>query len=673
MFPRSRPLKTMSRRITLAAIGAIALGVMFARAAWAFEDPDSTKAGAGKPSRAVSPAELRLKADVSYLAADEREGREPGTQGIEAAADYVAGVFKAAGLKPAPGADGYFQPFTIGGDPTLSRDQELAFHGPEGRSIAAVLKTDFTPLAIGVGATLEKVPIIFAGYGITAHDEAHKLAYDDYAGIDVKGKAVLILRREPQYGDKSSPFDARRIPRGDGTRSTDWATFQHKASNAFQHGAVAVLLVNDRTTVDEDKDELLNFLRAGNAPFSNIPFVMLTRDLADKLLSAAGQPVLEELEKQIDQEFKSNPRELKGWALSGRIAIERHTIQTKNVIGVIEGSGPHAEETVVIGGHYDHLGHGGFFSGSLALFSRAIHNGADDNASGTSMVLEMARRLGARRDPPPRRVVFMAFSGEERGLLGSTYYVKNPLFPLAWTVMMFNCDMVGRLNDKNALTMIGTGTSPGLEALVDVLGKSAGLTIKKVSGMTDGFGGSDHQAFYSRGIPVLFAFTGIHGDYHRPTDDSDRINYAGMARIADYLELLLLDVIRRPERPTLVRISAPPHGGQGSATARMGSVYVGTIPDYAYEAKDGMRIDGVSEGSPAQNGGLKAGDIITRFGDQPVGTIYDYMASMGKHKPGDQVNLVVRREGMEVKLRITLGSRSKRPAQPQDILKFLFP
>ena len=370
--------------------------------------------------------------------------------------------------------------------------------------------------------------------------------------------------------------------------------------------------------------------------------------------------MLEDLEKQIDRDFKPHPRELKGWTLAERIAIERHTIPTKNVIGVIEGSGPHAEETVVFGGHYDHLGHGGFFSGSLAVFSRDIHNGADDNASGTSMVLEMARRLGARRDPPPRRVVFIAFSGEERGLLGSMYYVRNPLFPLDSTVMMFNCDMVGRLNAKKELTMIGTGTSPGLEALVDVLGKSAGLTIKKVSGMTDGFGGSDHQAFYPRGIPVLFAFTGIHGDYHRPSDDADRINYAGMARIADYLELLLLDVIRRPERPALVKVSSPPHGGQRSDTARMGSVYVGTIPDYAYEAKDGMRIDGVSEGSPAQKGGLKGGDIITRFGDQPVGTIYDYMAGMGKHKPGDQVNLVVKREGMEVKLQITLGSRPGR-------------
>jgi hypothetical protein len=256
-------------------------------------------------------------------------------------------------------------------------------------------------------------------------------------------------------------------------------------------------------------------------------------------------------------------------------------------------------------------------------------------------------------------VVFIAFSGEERGLLGSQYYVQHPLFPLAGTVMMFNCDMVGRLNGKNELTMIGTGTSPGLDALAEVLGKSAGLTIKTVAGMTDGFGGSDHQSFYPKGIPVLFVFTGVHGDYHRPSDDSDRINYAGMARIADYLELLLLDVIRRPERPAFVRLAEPRRGGLTDPARRGSSVYLGTRPDYSSESKDGMRIEGVSPGSPAEKGGLKGGDVITRFAGKPVSTIYDFMESMNQHKPGDQVEILVKREGKEVKLQVTLGSRGR--------------
>jgi Peptidase family M28/PDZ domain/PA domain len=619
-----------------------------ARASIGDDTPDP-----GRPlGTPLTAAEERMKGDVTFLAADAREGRAPGTKGIEAAADYVAGVFKGAGLTPAPGAAGYFQPFSISGRPTLGADQELVLLGPDGKEVKGSLRSDFIPMSVGVGATLDHVPIVFVGYGITARDADLKLDYDDYAGIDVKGKAVLLIRHEPQQGDDASPFD--------GKRTTSYATFQHKATNAFQHGARAVLLVNDEAGLGGEKDKLLPFGTGGDDANSNLPFVMLSRDFADKLLIAAGAPRLAQIEKEIDQELKPRSQELKGWDLSEKIAIERPGVETKNVVGVVEAAGPHAGETVVIGGHYDHLGHGGMMSGSLAIFSRDIHNGADDNASGTSMVLELARRLGARRDPPPRRLVFIAFSGEEKGLLGSQYYVSHPLFPLSSTVMMINCDMVGRLNAKNELTMIGTGTTTGIDALVDVLGQSAGLSIKKVKGMTDGFGGSDHESFYARKIPVLFAFTGIHGDYHRPSDDSDRINYTGMARIADYLELITLDLIRRPDRPTYIamkdqrspRRAVPSSSGKNTAS-------LGVMPDYGHEGKDGLSLAGVREGGPAAQAGLKEGDLIVKVGERSIGTIYDYMESMDKHKPGDKVEVVVKRDGKDVTLPVTLGSRPR--------------
>jgi hypothetical protein len=619
-------------------------------------DRDSKKREAAKDERAAGTAltgiEERLKEEVSYLAADEREGRAPGTKGIEAAALYIAGAFKQLGLKPAPGAQGYYQPFSISGRAVLKDTQELAFGGPDGNTLAGAVKTDFMPLGLGISGSLKKVPVVFAGYGITAKDEARKLDYDDYAGIDVKGKAVLIIRREPQQKDGSSFASGRR--------ESPYATFRHKASNAFQHGAIAVLFVNDLAGLGGKADSLLSFNAGGFEVLSNLPFVMLSRELADKLLSAAGEPSLDDLEKQIASDLKPRSRELKDWTVTARIEIDRPGIETKNVIGVLEGAGPLADETVIIGGHYDHLGRGGMMSGSLAFLSRDIHNGADDNASGTTMVLEMARRLAARPDPLPRRVVFMAFSGEERGLLGSRYYVEHPLIPLSSTVMMINCDMVGRLNTQNELTMIGTGTTPGIDTLVDVLGKSAGLTIKKVAGSTLSFGDSDHHSFYLKGIPVLFAFTGVHADYHRPSDDSDRINYGGMARIADFLELILLDIARRPERPVFVQVKQPVRAAGGNDPGRSGmSVYLGTMPDYADESKNGLKLAGVREGSPADKGGLKQGDVITRFGDKPVGTIYDYMEIMGQHKPGDKVDLVVQRDGKELKLRVTLGSRSR--------------
>ncbi len=344
--------------------------------------------------------------------------------------------------------------------------------------------------------------------------------------------------------------------------------------------------------------------------------------------------------------------------MSANVNIDSDKVETKNVIGVLEGAGPHANETVIVGGHYDHLGRGGMTSGSLAFFSKDIHNGADDNASGTSMVLELARRLGARQDPLPRRVVFMAFSGEERGLLGSQYYVSHPLIPLDETVMMINCDMVGRLSAKGELTMVGTGTTPGIATIVDALGESAGLKIKKVAGVTDAFGGSDHESFYNKGIPVLFAFTGLHTDYHRPSDDSDRINFTGMGRIADYLELITLDLARRPARPSYVRVAEerrPPIGNDASRSGT--SVSLGIMPDYAYEKKDGLRITGVRDGGPAAKAGLKDGDRIVRCGSKQIGTIYEYMESMTQYKPGDQLEIVVVRDGKQVKLQATLAGR----------------
>ena len=435
----------------------------------------ATETPASPTAASLTPAESRLKADVSFLAADAREGRAPGTKGIEASAEYIAEAFKQLGLKPAPGADGYFQKFTVRGRPRLGEPLELVVAGPGGQGPQGRAEDRFLPPGAGIERFGGRLPIVFAGYGITAKDSALKLDYDDYAGVDVHGKAVLIIRHEPQQDREDSPFAGKKL--------SDYATFRHKATNAFQHGAAVVLLVNDLAGLGGDKDRVLGLVNGGADAITKLPFVMVTREFADKVLAAAGEPGLAELEKQIDRDLEPRSRALKGVELTAKLTIDRPAIETKNVIGVLEGSGPLAEQTVIVGGHYDHLGRGGLTSGSLAFLSSEIHNGADDNASGTSMMLEMARRLAARRDPLPRRVVFMAFSGEERGLLGSKHYVDHPLYPLSSTVMMVNFDMVGRLNGKNELTMIGTGSSPGLDVLVDALGKTSGLAIKKVSGL----------------------------------------------------------------------------------------------------------------------------------------------------------------------------------------------
>jgi hypothetical protein len=637
--PRSLPARVLAVSLAFAVLPAWSVA----------EEKGATPVLATSPA----PAEARLRHDVSFLADDAREGRAPGTAGIEAAADHIAAAFREAGLKtpPGPGTDGYFQPFTLTGRPSLDPDPTLRLAGPEGRAIKGEEKADFTPLAIGDGGKVEGAPIVFVGYGITAKDEAKALDYDDYNGLDVRGKAVLILRHEPRQDREDSPFDGKNDSR--------FAALQHKATNAFQRGAAAIVLVNDAFSLKDDgKDELLPFNGRGSDLMSPLPILMATRGFANKLLQAAGLPDLAALESAIDADLKPHSAPLPGWTLDTTVEIRRPQVQTRNVIGVLEGAGPLASETIVVGAHYDHLGRGGLFSGSLAMLSKEIHNGADDNASGTALVIELARRLARRADPLPRRVVFMAFSGEERGLLGSKHYVEHPVFPLSSTVLMANFDMVGRLNAKEELTLWGTGTTPGLDTLVDVLGKSAGFTVKK---MPDGLGPSDQQSFYLENIPVVFAFTGDHLDYHRPSDDVERINFAGMARIADFAELLLLEVIRRPRRPEFVKVQRPGRGGgdphaSGDPGRLSVSAYLGSVPSYGDDVK-GVKLQGVRPDSPADKGGLRGGDIVVGFGGKPVENIYHYTESLGQHKPGDTVEVVVQRDGKNVTLSVTLGRK----------------
>ncbi len=599
------------------------------------------------PVQDVSPSQARLKADVTYLASDEREGRGPGTKGLDAAADYIAASFKESGLKPAEGADGYFQNFELPGERGLGDNPTLVLKAGES-SLKGEPKSTFMPLALGGPVDLKDIPVVFAGYGITAKDEDLKLDYDDYAGLDVKGKAVLIIRREPQQGQDDSRFG--------GKQNTSYAAFTHKLANAVKHGAKAIVMVNDDFTTKKDgKDELMEFSDAGGNANASIGFVMVTREFANGLMKAAGQPSLSELEALIDADLKPQSRVLENATLDATVAIEKKALKVKNVIGVLEGQGPHAEETIVVGGHYDHLGYGGF--GSLKPGDKSIHNGADDNASGTATVLELARRLAARKDPLPRRVVFMGFSAEERGLIGSAYYTNHPLYPLKNTVAMLNLDMVGRLNDSRDLTVFGTGTSPGLDKLVEALATDQEIKAKQVVGTQGEFFASDHASFYMKDIPVVFFFTGTHPEYHRPADDTDLINFEGMKRIADVSELLLLDLAQRPERPKFVKLGR----GPAMASASRGSgVYLGSRPSYADVPEGGgVKLDGVNDDSPAAKGGMKAGDVVVKFAGKDVKDIDGYMAAMSGHKPGETIEIVVRRDGKDVALKITLGTRAR--------------
>jgi hypothetical protein len=578
---------------------------------------------------ADDPAEARLKKDVTFLASPECEGRGVNTEGINRAADYIAAEFKQAGLKPVTANPGYFQPFTMTGKAKLEGPNTLSLRGPLGQEIQLKADEHFKPLGLS-GAGKLTAPVVFAGYGASAKDAG----YDDFKGVDVAGKVVVVLRKTPRTGGPA-PFD--------GDNSSHHAALATKLTNADLHKAAAVLFVNDADTA-KDKDPLMEFgYTAPGSGGNALPALHVRRHVVDAMLRSALGTSLAQAEADIDHDLKPRSAALPGWTATMEVNVRRPTLAVKNVVGVLEGAGPLANETVVIGAHYDHLGYGE--SGSLArkLGKPAIHHGADDNASGTSVLIELARRFSALKDRQGRRLVFIAFSGEESGLLGSAYYCKNPLFPLEDTVAMVNLDMVGRLRpdketQKDKLIVYGTGTSKEFDGLIEKLNTKFDFQLRKVPG---GSGPSDHASFYAKQIPVLFFFTDDHEDYHRPSDTADKVNVAGMRRIADLTEHVATYLAAVKERPNYIKIASPARTG-GPAGPR-----IGIRPSYG-DDKDGVLLDGVVEGGAASKAGLKEGDRIVELGGRPVKNLEGYMVLMRNHKKGDKVELGVLRDGKKV-------------------------
>ncbi len=632
----------------------------------------------------------------NYLASEKLEGRGPGTHGIDLAADYIAAEFKKAGLKTDLYDGTPFQKFKITTGATLGPAERNSIEivgapaepGKEPRKISLKLGTDFTPLALGGSAKID-APLVFAGYGITAKKEN----YDDYAGLDVKDKAVVVLRNQPQRGNPHALF---------GSHPSSYATLARKVSNAYEHGAAAIIFCNfdpdvpktaassykqwqatidklakanddfkkiDHPTLDQIVDHareaehlaerikslsddlqkvgdpLLEFAKSvEDGEGREFPVLHMRRGAIDQALKGAVGEDLAALEKQIDSGPAPKSHELTGWRIVGETNVVREQTEVKNVIGVLEGEGPHADETIVIGAHYDHLGYGG--ANSLLPGTHAIHPGADDNASGDTALLEIARELSGREKKLPRRIVFIAFTGEERGLLGSARYVKDPLIPLDKTIAMLNMDMVGRMQD-NKLIVYSNDTAPQFDPLIDKLNETFGFKIVRQPG---GFGPSDHASFYAKQIPVLHFFTGTHKDYHRPSDTADKINVPDMRRVAQFVAATAVALAESEGRPefTESQVSAAHAAGpQGDRP------YFGSIPDFGQE-QPGYAISGTTKGSPADRGGLKAGDAIIRLGESKIGNLEDFDSALRKYHAGDKVPVVVKRNGEEVKLEVTL-------------------
>jgi len=555
-----------------------------------------------------------LKEYVYFLASDSLKGRKPGTVEMNVAGEYILAHFKAAGLKPM--AENGFQYFNIVIDATLGPENKLSLDGYD-----AAFRKEFIPLAFSSSGEVN-ASVVFAGYGFDL--DLDSLKWSDYSGIDVKGKWVMIFRADPELDNTDSKF----IPFSD-TRS--------KVLTAKDKGAAGVLLVTPKG-LDKD-DKLMALVVENNEVTSGIPVVNIRHQIADRILAAKGISA-DSLESLIIAKKKPNSFET-GTLLHGKVDVSQKHAKTANVIGLLEGNDKVLkDEYIVVGAHYDHLGFGGPNSGSRMPDTIAIHNGADDNASGTAMVMELAKKLCSQKAKLKRSIIFVSFSGEEMGLLGSKYFVNNPPVEIKKIKAMFNFDMVGRFDkEKNSISISGTGTSAEGDSILKVFEKGLPFTVTH---SPDGYGPSDHASFYSSNIPVFFFTTGVHMDYHTPFDDADKLDYTAEKKIGDFSTALIVDIDNLSKDLTFKESGKKENVGR---SGRRYKVTLGIMPDFAGSEKKGLRVDGVTKDGPAYKGGMLKGDIIISVHGMKVENIYDYMARLNKLKAGMTVNVEVLRNG----------------------------
>ncbi|MDC3266693.1 M20/M25/M40 family metallo-hydrolase [Gammaproteobacteria bacterium] len=546
----------------------------------------------------------RYIADVAWLADDDRTGRGIRTSGLAASADWLEEQFKQIGLEPAGGDGSYRQSFDAVYEVQRGINSSLVIDGE------SVPSDNFVIPGFSANSTLS-APVIFAGWGIKSDE--HEI--DDYEGLDVEGHIVLVRRYTPDGGVFEDSSLQRRF--GD---------LRYKAFMAREHGAIGLLVADLPLNSDEEEPALPN-LRIDSQGSAGIPVAVITRDWAESLINS-------------DQSVN----------FTAELIVS--TRQIDNIVGRLSAS-DRIPGAVLIGAHYDHLGFGG--SGSLTPEVSVPHNGADDNASGTAALLEAARVLSNRTDTLRRDVVFVAFTGEEAGLLGSSYLTQNPPAGTApaGLVAMLNMDMVGRLRN-NRVAVLGSDSAEEWDEVVQPVCDK--LRIECQLG-GDGYGPSDQTPFYAAGVPVLHFFTGTHAEYHKPSDDIGLINAAGGVKIANLAAEVAANLSGIDTLTYRASEAPAPMGDMRGYGASLGS-----IPDYAgsSETRPGMLLSGVRAGGPAEDAGLQRGDLITELAGREVRDIYDLMFILQEVKPGEQGNIVYEREGEMIETIVIFGGSSGR-------------
>jgi Tol biopolymer transport system component len=582
-----------------------------------------------------------LREEVRFLASEELEGRMTGSEGARKASDYLADRLQNSKLKPAGDNNTFFQKFDFNAGVKVLTDQnELILRGDsKSEPMQFQVEKDFSPLSFTENRTVDG-EIVFVGYGLTVPGKGAE-GYDSYAGVDVKDKIALVLRYVPEGVDPKRRQELNR-----------YAGLRYKAMLAREHGAKAVLFVTGPNS--PSRGELIAASFDANMANSGIVAASITSKVADALFQRAGKD-LKALQTGLDRE---NPHAESGVTLPNVTAhivaaVERLKKEDRNVLAVVPPSGPpERAEYVVIGAHYDHLGFGETGAMKRQGEEGKVHPGADDNASGSAAVLELAASLAEERKSKPdefrRGIIFAFWSGEEIGLIGSSYFVEHPPFTLSNIAAYVNFDMAGRLRD-NKLSVQGVGSSNAWRRLIEKRNVAAGFNLAL---QEDPYLPTDVTAFYPKGVPVLNFFTGGHDDYHRPTDTADKLDYDGLERITKFARALVVDLAKGEERPDYVKVQQK----ESAASRDNLRVFLGTIPDYTTDVV-GVKLAGIRGGSPAEKAGLKPGDIIVEFGGQKVSNIYDYTYALDAAKIGQPVEIVVMRDGQRVTISVTPEAR----------------
>lgn len=557
---------------------------------------------------------------LKYLSSDSLKGRLTGSAGDSLAADYIKNELASYGFIPLSG-DG-LQRFKITDKILIGEKNSMKINNVNYKP-----EEDFVPFAFSENGSVGS-DVVFAGYGFNINTDS--LKWNDYDKIDVKGKWVMILRADPESENTRSKF-------------ASFGGDRDKALIVKDLGAAGILLVSGESLDKEDKFEPLI-----RGDFSvGIPAFRIKRTLADVILSKS-KTTLAALEKKLNTSLKPVSFSA-GTVLTANSEIVQEKVNTRNVVMILPGEDEKLKnEYIIMGGHFDHLGMGGPGSSSRAVDTLGVHHGADDNASGIAMMLEIAEKFAGTKGSHKRSIICIAFTGEEEGLLGSKYFTDNPEADLSKVDAMVNMDMVGRLKDTKDLQIGGVGTAVGLREKAVVL---CDTNLLKLTFTEEGSGPSDYSSFYAKNIPVLFFTTGAHDDYHKPSDTWNKINYKGMVIVSDLIFKLTAELAC--DTAKLHFKEAGPKT-EVSRRYRKGGVTLGIMPDFAGIVKNGLRADLVTPGKPAANGGMKKGDIIVAIEGKTVNNIQDYMYRLNQLKHGQIISVEVMRNNKKEVLIIQL-------------------